>query len=554
MWIKRLNLRNVYTFGDDGTPELCNFNQLNLFIGKNGSGKSNVFRALCDIDVIPIYRESTNSYTHYLGNSARRRSYVRDFTNDQLFSNETGVDLLIEYEDDIVEFKDNYHIRGNFLSKSGDHILPDDSMLSFKDRLHDLSRSKNWPATLSFSLTYIFERDFSIRPGDITEFFTKQGGSEKGTNGGPAFLNQWSSGFFSVANLLIKTLSSEKRIICIDEPETHLEPRIIRRLIDVLVWISLRHIKNKSTDISEIEKEWDSWFENSTWKDSPGWEETEPRDIKPKQIFISSHSPVMINEFISRKEICSIYDFDCSYVDSSYITQQGNENKKVEQVSLISSIRAIDKQYHGILNNLGAQGSDLIQSNGIVWVEGPSDIIYIRKWLEMYANENELTPLTQGHHYEFQMFGGTLLDSLCCIKDGLSEYVEFKKLVSIFSFSRNAYLITDSDAIKKENVIIDQSKFSAAKDFFANEFDALLEDGYKLGLWYKRHDTEVRTLEDYLDSRSLEENGSLSSTTKKLYALKVTNSWDEERKLNDFKNNLNNEIHDLDAMIRSWNE
>ncbi|WP_299008586.1 hypothetical protein [uncultured Shewanella sp.] len=152
------------------------------------------------------------------------------------------------------------------------------------------------------------------------------------------------------------------------------------------------------------------------------------------------------------------------------------------------------------------------------------------------------------------MFGGTLLDSLYCIKGKKSKNNEFKKLVSIFSFSRNAYLITDSDAIKKENKIIDQSNFSEAKDFFAAEFASLSEKGYKLGLWYKKNNTEVRTLEDYLDDISIKDNPKLGKPTKKLYALKITNLWDETKRLKDFKNNLSNEIQALDELIRQWNE
>ncbi|WP_299011395.1 AAA family ATPase [uncultured Shewanella sp.] len=390
MWIKKLNLRNVYTFGDSGTPELQKFNHLNLFIGKNGSGKSNAFRAICNIDVIKINSERYNNSKYYLGNLVRRRSYAPNFIGNQL-DIETGADLLIEYEDEVVEFKNSYHIQGDFLINQGNHIFPNVSTDSLKNHLEILRQNNNWSATLSFSLTYIFERDFSIDSDNITEFFTKQGRSHEGTNGGPAFLEQWSSGFASTLNLLVDVLKCKEKVVCIEEPETHLEPRIIRRLIDILVWLSLRYIQHKNTDISIMEQKWDTWFENSTWKDDPDWKEIELTDKKPKQIFISSHSPVIINEFILRSEICSIYEFNCSYIDSSYMVEDGNVPRRVEQVSLISNVRLIEGHCHSILNNLGAQGADLLQSNGIIWVEGPSDIIYIKKWLEIFAYENNLT-------------------------------------------------------------------------------------------------------------------------------------------------------------------
>ena len=33
-----------------------------------------------------------------------------------------------------------------------------------------------------------------------------------------------------------------------------------------------------------------------------------------------------------------------------------------------------------MLNDLDVRASDLLQSNGIIWVEGPSDRIYIKRW------------------------------------------------------------------------------------------------------------------------------------------------------------------------------
>jgi putative ATP-dependent endonuclease of the OLD family len=39
----------------------------------------------------------------------------------------------------------------------------------------------------------------------------------------------------------------------------------------------------------------------------------------------------------------------------------------------------------GVISELGAKPSDLLQANGIIWVEGPSDCIYINRWLDLYT-------------------------------------------------------------------------------------------------------------------------------------------------------------------------
>ena len=39
----------------------------------------------------------------------------------------------------------------------------------------------------------------------------------------------------------------------------------------------------------------------------------------------------------------------------------------------------------GVVSELGAKPSDLLQANGIIWVEGPSDRIYLNRWIDLYS-------------------------------------------------------------------------------------------------------------------------------------------------------------------------
>ena len=39
----------------------------------------------------------------------------------------------------------------------------------------------------------------------------------------------------------------------------------------------------------------------------------------------------------------------------------------------------------GVVSELGAKPSDLLQANGIVWVEGPSDRVYLNRWIHLYS-------------------------------------------------------------------------------------------------------------------------------------------------------------------------
>ena len=57
-----------------------------------------------------------------------------------------------------------------------------------------------------------------------------------------------------------------------------------------------------------------------------------------------------------------------------------NEENKVNIINVSDNL-----QKNNVLNDLGIKASDLLQSNGIIWVEGPSDMIYMNKWIELWS-------------------------------------------------------------------------------------------------------------------------------------------------------------------------
>jgi energy-coupling factor transporter ATP-binding protein EcfA2 len=59
----------------------------------------------------------------------------------------------------------------------------------------------------------------------------------------------------------------------------------------------------------------------------------------------------------------------------------------------------------GIVSELGAKPSDLLQANGVIWVEGPSDCLYVNKWIEIISEGR----LKEGRDYQCAFYGGALL-------------------------------------------------------------------------------------------------------------------------------------------------
>lgn len=109
-----------------------------------------------------------------------------------------------------------------------------------------------------------------------------------------------------------------------------------------------------------------------------------------------------------------------------------------------------------ICEDLGYRASDLLQSNCIIWVEGPSDRIYIKHWLQ--AIENDLD-IIEGFHYSIMFYGGKLLKHLSADDDNIDKFI------SLLSINRKSSIIIDSDRTKPG------TRLNSTKKRIIEEFD-----------------------------------------------------------------------------------
>ncbi len=159
-------------------------------------------------------------------------------------------------------------------------------------------------------------------------------------------------------------------IFCIEEPEIHLHPELQRKFLDLLKRTQNRY-------------------------------------------FITTHS----NVFLDYDDNVSIY----------HVTHDGEKSK----VTNINN----SKHNHDILDDLGYKNSDILQANGIIWVEGPSDRVFLNHWLHLKRPD-----LIEGLHYSILFYGGRLLSNLSYSPDFLD-----KTLIPLLKINRNAYVIIDKD-------------------------------------------------------------------------------------------------------------
>ncbi len=112
-----------------------------------------------------------------------------------------------------------------------------------------------------------------------------------------------------------------------------------------------------------------------------------------------------------------------------------------QQASVRSVTTHVDNR--GILDDLDVRASDLLQSNGVVWVEGPSDRLYFNRWMELYSDGK----IREGAHYQCVFYGGRLLAHLSATDPTVDE----DEVVKVFRVNRNALIIMDSDKRKPQH-------------------------------------------------------------------------------------------------------
>lgn len=111
-----------------------------------------------------------------------------------------------------------------------------------------------------------------------------------------------------------------------------------------------------------------------------------------------------------------------------HVTHDGSTSR------VTSAVKADD--VHGVCHDLGYMASDLLQANYTIWVEGPSDRVYWRRWLKLVDPD-----LEEGIHFVVMTYGGYLVDGLT-LRD--EQDIE-SDLIALLQLGRACTLIADSD-------------------------------------------------------------------------------------------------------------
>ena len=156
----------------------------------------------------------------------------------------------------------------------------------------------------------------------------------------------------------------------------------------------------------------------------------------------------------------------------------------VTQVEGATEVEAISstRQRSEICSNLGYKASDILQANCIIWVEGPSDRLYLNYWIASLGDS-----FVEGVHYSIMFYGGRLFSHLTALDSDEQERLE--DFISIRKLNRHSVIMFDSDKSSAH------AKLSLTKQRLREEFDA--GPGFA---WV----TKGREVENYLDETLVE--------------------------------------------------
>lgn len=476
---------------------LQNINKINVFVGTNNSGKSRFLREICNnvdeaqlvdieavVDLKALERNIKNLETQYLTTLVNLKRFQNQFKDDEKFSS-----LLKRMPDtQNVDSLDSFlELLNELMSISKKDVLkPSKSLFNEDLAIKELNRYASNIHNETFQILNSKNLDRLYIP--ILRGLRPINYEENRFSNRNVYLDRTKHDYFKgklnttiytglslyedIMKLLLGTEEERSEII---DFEIFLEKYIFNLKVTLIPKYNddVLHIKIGEEQQLEIfnlgdglqtiiavlfpiflarNKKTAVFIEEPEVHLHPEWQTKLLYALKTfnnHQFFITSHSSSFIND-----KDASVFNFIRS-------------NKK----SLVSIIDD-DFKKSELISELGYKPSDLLLTNYILWVEGPSDKIYIKRWIELMDPN-----LVEGKHYSIMFYGGDTYRHF--LMNGENFDLSFIK-----KLNGNFGLIMDSDRKNKHEA------YSKTK----KELEILFHESHSF-FWL----TKSRELENYID-------------------------------------------------------
>lgn len=184
-----------------------------------------------------------------------------------------------------------------------------------------------------------------------------------------------------------------------------------------------------------------------------------------------------LNPILQRKLIRYLTEHTTNqyFISTHSASLMDNTGVEIYHVRLLNSTSIVervtsDNQRSTVCEDLGYHPSDLLQANCIIWVEGPSDRVYINHWIRGLTSE-----FLEGVHYSIMFYGGRLASHLSN-EDYSSEIEDF---ISLRCLNRRGLIILDSDR-EKAYGRLNQTKKRLQTEFDKGPGHAWITDGREI--------------------------------------------------------------------------
>lgn len=541
-------IKNFRSFDSDGIF-LDNLKKINVIIGKNNCGKSNVLRFL---QILHFNLNELSKFPNDLTNQHRRNGLSAIISikikGDSFPHNKENLRSIKGFDYDT--FLENYHIFNfDIVSKNFEfpqifndlewqHLIPFQTQYTRADKSLLLNIIKErWRQTIELNIKNTFKDLIYIPHLRVIKEGHEFGDSNSSINGSniiskmfemqnPKIGDERSREKFNTIQTFVRDLinkpdliieiphTKEEIVLTIDQNRLPLDSfgTGIHQL--VMLCSTLVIHENSIVCIEEPEihlhPELQRKFINFLGKTKNVY-------------FITTHS----NVFLDSRYNTSIYHVQNDSIKSTIF----NANQTTKTFT--------------ILNDLGYQSSDILQSNGIIWVEGPSDRTLLLKWISLIDNS-----LIEGLHFSIMFYGGRLLSHLSFENEKIIQ-----ELIPLLKLNRNAFVIMDRDGFSNN------TKINETKTRIKNELgdrNSWITKGREI----ENYLTE-KTLKNWLqvekiriDSNKKLENILSKITTKKYQSAKSKYSIEISKniEINDLEIlDLKLKMNQLIKAIKGWN-
>nr|WP_154960288.1 ATP-binding protein [Paenibacillus xylanexedens] len=204
------------------------------------------------------------------------------------------------------------------------------------------------------------------------------------------------TGYTMLYILLMEIVRSKKSIFIIDEIESHLQPGLIRRLM----YIIKKH-------------------ENA-------------------QFIISTHSPIVMETASQDDHLFRTLKISRECTISGFFRKEESNPDGI-------------KIAREVCNELGVVPGDALLTNCVIWVEGPSEVFWLRTWLKNYLEKLRTDKaisysILEGLHYSILMTGGNSISHISFVEGEHDlETIEEDLLLKVLRVNPNPFVIMDSD-------------------------------------------------------------------------------------------------------------